>query len=54
MTDRQREQDARQAADPKKLKGDPKPGHPKRANRDFVDSGKHDNKDTRRELRTKH
>ena len=46
--------EARRAADTKKLKDDQKPGEPKRAHRDFVDSGKHENKDTREELRKKH
>lgn len=46
--------EAQKAADPKQLKDDPKPGEPKRAHRDFVDSGKHENKDTREELRKKH
>jgi hypothetical protein len=54
MADRDRAPEAQKAADPKKLKDDPKPGQPKRANRDFVDSGKHENKDTREEMRNKH
>jgi hypothetical protein len=46
--------EAHDAADPNQLKDDQKPGEPKRAHRDFVDSGKHENKDTREELRKKH
>lgn len=38
------------AADPK-LQDDAKPGSPKSAHRDDVNSGKHANKDTRREVR---
>jgi hypothetical protein len=54
MAEQDRAPEAQKAADPKKLKDDLKPGEPKRAHRDFVDSGKHENKDTREELRKKH
>jgi hypothetical protein len=46
--------EAHSAADPQKLKDDKKPGEPKSAHRDLVDSGKNQNKDTREELRKKH
>jgi hypothetical protein len=39
---------------PQKVKDDREPGKPKSAHRDAVSSGKHENKDTRRELREKH
>lgn len=48
-----RKQGPPRTADPKP-QDDAKPGHPKRAHRDFVDGGKHENKDTRREVRNKH
>lgn len=54
MARRDRAPEAHPAADPKKLKDDQKPGKPKGAHRDFVDSGKHENKDTREEMRNKH
>ncbi|HJS79994.1 MAG TPA: hypothetical protein VJ748_05175 [Vitreimonas sp.] len=54
MSEHDRAPEAQKAADPKKLKDDLKPGEPKRAHRDFVNSGKHENKDTREELRKKH
>lgn len=52
MADRDRAPEAQDAADPKSR--DPKLGDPKHVNRDIVDSGKHENKDTRDELRKKH
>jgi hypothetical protein len=52
MTDRDRAPEAQKSADPKSQ--DPKLGDPKHVNPDIVDSGKHENKDTRDELRRKH
>jgi hypothetical protein len=52
MTEQNRAPEAQKAADPKSQ--DAKLGHPKHVNRDTVDSGKHENKDTREELRKKH
>jgi len=49
MADKQSDHTPR-AADPK-LHDDAKPGSPKSAHRDVVNSGKHENKDTRREVR---
>lgn len=53
MADRDRAPEAQRAADPKSQK-QKKLGAPKHVQRDLVDSGKHENKDTRRELREKH
>lgn len=53
MKNENQKQGAPRAADPK-LHGDAKPGSPKSAHRDLVNSGKHENKDTRREVREKH
>jgi hypothetical protein len=53
MKTEENKQGAPRAADPK-LRDDAKPGTPKTAHRDLVDSGKHENKDTRREVREKH
>jgi len=50
MAEQNRAPDAQKAADPKSQKR----GDPKHVNRDIVDSGKHENKDTREELRKKH
>ena len=52
MAEQNRAPEAQKAADPKSH--DPKLGDPKHVNRDTVDSGKHENKDTREELRKKH
>jgi hypothetical protein len=52
MGNHDRAPEAQKAADPKSQ--DPKLGDPKHVNRDIVDSGKHENKDTREELRKKH
>jgi hypothetical protein len=52
MAEQDRAPEAQNAADPKSQ--DPKLGNPKHVNRDSVDSGKHENKDTREELRKKH
>jgi hypothetical protein len=52
MAEQNRAPEAQKAADPKLH--DPKLGDPKHVNRDTVDSGKHENKDTREELRKKH
>ena len=52
MAEQDRAPEAQKAADPKSQ--DPKLGNPKHVNRDSVDSGKHENKDTREELRKKH
>ena len=52
MAENNRAPEAQKAADPKSQ--DPKLGNPKHVNRDSVDSGKHENKDTREELRKKH
>ncbi len=52
MAEQDRAPEAQKAADPKSQ--DPKLGDPKHVNRDTVDSGKHENKDTREELRKKH
>jgi hypothetical protein len=54
MADRDRAPEAQAAADPKLRKHGQKLGDPKHVNRDIVDSGKHENKDTREELRKKH
>jgi hypothetical protein len=45
---------AEQPKPPHKVKDDPAPGKPKTAHRDAVSGGKHESKDTRRELREKH
>jgi hypothetical protein len=52
MAEQDRAPEAQKAADPKSQ--DPKLGNSKHVNRDIVDSGKHENKDTREELRKKH
>lgn len=52
MANHDRAPEKQKAADPKSQ--DPKLGDPKHVNRDIVDSGKHENKDTREELREKH
>ena len=52
MAEQNRAPEAQKAADPKSQ--DPKLGDPKHVNRDAVDSGKHENKDTRDELREKY
>ncbi len=52
MADRDRAPQAQKAADPKSQER--KLGDSKHVNRDTVDSGKHENKDTREELRKKH
>ena len=52
MAEQNRAPEAQKAADPKSH--NPKLGDPKHVNRDTVDSGKHENKDTREELRKKH
>lgn len=52
MTHHDRAPEPKGAADPKSH--DPKLGNPKHVNRDIVDSGKHESKDTREELRKKH
>jgi hypothetical protein len=52
MANHDRAPEAQKAADPKSQ--DQKLGDPKHVNRDIVDSGKHENKDTREELRKKH
>ncbi len=46
--------DKQEQTPPRQAKDDPAPGKPKRAHRDVVDAGRHENKDTRRELREKH
>lgn len=53
MTERERAPEAHRTADPKSQKQQ-KLGAPKHVQRDVVDSGKHENKDTRREMREKH
>lgn len=52
MAENNRAPEAQKAVDPKSH--DPKLGDPKHVNRDTVDSGKHENKDTRDALRKKH
>jgi len=54
MVENDRAPEAQNVADPKLRKHKQKLGGPKQANRDVVDSGRHENKDTRRELREKH
>ncbi len=54
MAERDRAPEAQDPADPKSRKQDENLGDPKHVHRDIVDSGRHENKDTREDLRKKH